>query len=401
MQTLQFSMAYDDALLDFAQVQNFGLPDLGNGNFNTATDGEVTFSWANMDGGSTSLGNNTRAFDICFGLLGTEDETTDVTIENSPLAEEAMRVEVGNVGIDATNGTVTIRGSGGGGGGTSDEFRIYASEESAGVGGSVCLDVQVDGFANIAGLQYSMNWNTSVIEFEEITNINSDFTGFSIDNFGLDDVSNGELRLQWNDFTFQGVTLPDEAVLYQICFNIVGTAGQGSDVAFSDTPVNQEVINTDTQEVPFMSTNGRVNITGDPPPPSDCDANATPFCVSRETGGVGDEVCVSVTAQNFDGISSMQFTMTFDDDIVHFERLIIPEDNPLGLSVDGNFGIPSPSAGIIAFLWSDPQATNVVIPDDTELFQVCFDARAEGISPISFSDVPTAREVGDNAFNPL
>ncbi|MEM6696940.1 MAG: cohesin domain-containing protein [Bacteroidota bacterium] len=403
MQTLQFSMAYDAALLDFAQVQNFGLPDLGSGNFGTNTDGEVSFSWSNMGGDATSLGNNTRIFDICFDLVGTEDAMTDVTIENTPLAEEAMRVDVGDVGIDGTDGTITIQGEGGGGGGgTSDEFRIYASEESAGVGASVCVDVQVDGFADIAGMQYSMSWNTDIIEFEEITSLNTDITGFSLaNNFGTENTDNGELRVQWNDFNFEGVTLPDETVIYQICFNIVGTASQSSSVAFTGTPLPQEVLNTDTEEVPFMSTDGSVTITGDPPPPSDCDANATPFCVSRETGGVGDEICVSVTAQNFDGIASMQFTMTFDDNIIRFERLIIPEDNPLGLSVDANFGTQSASAGVLPFLWSDPQATNVVLPDDTELFQVCFDARAEGISPISFSDVPTAREVGDNEFNPL
>jgi len=401
MQTLQFSMAYDDALLEFAQVENFGLPDLGNGNFGTATDGEITLSWSNMGGDSTSLGNNTRIFDICFDLIGTENATTDITIENTPLAEEAMRVDIGDVGVDGTDGTITIRGDGGGGG-TSDEFRIYASEESAGEGASVCVDVQVDGFANIAGMQYSMSWNTNVIEFEEIASINGDFTGFSLNNnFGLDNTENGELRVQWNDFNFEGVTLPDETVIYQICFNLVGTAGQSSDVAFTNSPVNQEVLNTDTQEVPFMSTDGSVRITGDPPPPSDCDANATPMCVSKETAGVGEEACVVVTAQNFEDISSMQFTMTFEDDIVHFERIIIPEDNPLGLSEEGNFGIPSSSAGIIAFLWSDPETRNITLPDDTELFQVCFDTRAEGTSPIAFSDVPTAREVGDNEFNQL
>lgn len=397
MQTLQFSMAYDDALLEFVQVQNFGLPDLGNGNFGTQTDGEISFSWSNMGGDATSLGNNTRIFDVCFDLIGTEDATTDVTIENTPLAEEAMRVDVGNVGIDNTDGTITIQGEGGGGGGTSDEFRIYASEESAGEGASVCVDVQVDGFADIAGLQYSMSWNTNVIEFEEITNINSAFTGFSIDNFGLDDVGNGELRLQWNDFSFQGITLPDEAVLYQVCFNLVGTAGQSSSVAFTDTPVNQEVINTDTQELPFMNTNGSVSITGDPPPPSDCDANATPMCISKETAGVGDNVCVSVTAQNFTDLVGVQFTFIFDQSIVRFDRLEIPESNPMNIT-ENNFNAQN-TAGIISFRWDDPLVQGITIADDTELFQICFDTRSEGTSVIGYSGTPSAIEVLDKDLN--
>ncbi|MEM8523668.1 MAG: cohesin domain-containing protein [Bacteroidota bacterium] len=392
MQTMQFSMAYDNALLEFAQVQNFGLSDLAAGNFGTQTDGELTFSWNSGDD-ATSLGNNTRIFDICFDLIGTEDATTDVTIENTPLAEEAMRADIGEVGIDATDGTVTIQGENNGGGGTSDEFRIYASEASGGTGAEVCVDVQVDGFMRILGMQYTMQWDSDVIEFTELRSLSTDLSGLSMQNFGLENTDNGELRLQWNDFSSaDGVTLPDETTIYQICFDIVGTAGQGSDVAFTNTPVNQEVINADNQEVPFLSDNGRVRVTGDPPPPSDCDANATPFCVSNETAGVGENVCVSVTAQNFEDLVGVQFTLTFDESITRFDRIVIPEDNPMNLNLDANFN-PQNTAGIIAFRWDDPLFEGVSIEDDTELFQVCFDTRNEGISPIGFAETPIAIEV--------
>lgn len=399
LESLQFSMAYDEAQLAYSEVQNFALPgsaETSLGTPPTEPEGTIRFTWSNPDGESNTLTDDTALFDICFDIIGTEGVVTDVEITDTPLVREAIRAEVGEIDVERNDGSVTILVPGNGGGGTSDEFEIYANVVSAAPGAQVCVDVQVDGFQDIAGLQYSMSWDTDVVEYVEIRDLNSAFTGFSIDNIGEDDAADGILRVQWNDFSFTGVTLPDEAVLYQLCYNVVGDAGDNSVIAFTDNPLGQEVINTDTEEVPFESRNGRVNVSGDPPPPSDCDADAQPLCISKEMGMVGDTICVVATAQNFDGIGSAQFTITFDNSILRFAEITFPDDNVLGLGVN-NFN-PVNSAGIISFLWENPEATNVTLEDDTELFTICFTAEGLGTSPIGFSDRPTAIEVGTVDF---
>lgn len=402
LESVQFSMSYDEDLLSFQQVQNFNEP-FGAGNFGTPPDqpeGTIRVSWSNMEGGSSSVDDGTVLFEICFDITGTEDENTTVSITDSPLTREAIQAVTGPIDFDSSNGRVTIEAvDDNNGGGTSEEFEIYAPTIEAAAGSTVCVDVQVDGFQDIAGLQYSMMWSTDILRFIEVRNFNNNFTDFGEQNIGEEDTNDGILRVQWNDFSFVGVTLPDESTIFQICFEVVGDAGQNSVIGFTSTPLNQEVINTDTEEIDFNSRNGRVNVSGDPPPPSDCDEDATPICISKETAGIDEEVCVVVTAQNFDDISSAQMTITFDNTIVRFQEIRFPEANPLGLASEGNFGVRAAPAGVISFQWSNSEASNISLPDDTELFFLCFTGRMEGTSPIGFSDRPTAIEVGDIDFN--
>ncbi|MEM9847540.1 MAG: cohesin domain-containing protein, partial [Bacteroidota bacterium] len=391
METIQFSINYDESLLAFQAAENINLNSLTAGNISSPDAGEIIFSW-NANGDSISVANNTRIFDLCFDVLGTENTTTDVDITSTPRSIEAMRASVGEVGITETNGTVTITADDGGGG-TSENFRIYGEELSVAPGETVCMDIKVDGFADIAGLQSSMSWNTNVIQYVEARNLNNNLNGFTQESINED---NGTFRFQWSDFTFTGVTLPDESVIFQLCFEAVGDAGQSSAVSFTNSPIQQEVLNTDTELLPFTGVDGRINIAGDPPPPSDCDENATPFCLSDEMVDVGQQACVRVNAQNFDDIASMQFTIVFDESILTFDTII-----PL---VDGDFGSgivynANNSAGIISFQWSDVNASNLSFEDGTALFDFCFTGEAEGISEVGFSNTPTAIEVGDIDFN--
>jgi hypothetical protein len=68
-------------------------------------------------------------------------------------------------------------------------------------------------FANIQGYQYTMDFNTDVVEFVDVV---TNWSDLSASNFGRAKVSEGILTTSWNSST--GVTLSDDELLYTVIF---------------------------------------------------------------------------------------------------------------------------------------------------------------------------------------
>ncbi len=390
LESIQLEINYTPSILNFASFQNFNLDGLTQGNFGVPPDlaeGRITLAWTNTSGGTTTVGDGT-IFEICFDLVGNGTSTIDIG--------GATPVEVIQNGeeIDLTtnSGSITATGDPI----ISDEFSLNLPTVTAQPNETICLDVTVAGFKDIAGLQYSMNWNPAVLRFSEVKNINPNFTDFSDTNIGTSEVDMGSIRVQWNDFTASGVTLNDGTTIYQICFDVIGTSGQNSIIEFANSPVNIEVIDLNNGLVDFNQTRGQVNIFGDPLP-SDCDANATPICVSRETVAVGDNTCVRVTAQNFNNLIALQLSIAYNPAILDFTE-IRPANTPLNLSPEGNFGI-NEEMGTITVRWDDNTLAGITLTDDTELFRICFNGLEEGSTTLAFQDTPTIIEIIDANSN--
>ena len=105
------------------------------------------------------------------------------------------------------------------------------------VDGSRCIDVTVSDFVNVAGIQLALKWDPFPIRFDSIGNINPILRGGQgLDNFAfnIDNAQQGEISITWADFTtFQAITLPDDAVLFSLCFTARAPEGTCTDVIFN------------------------------------------------------------------------------------------------------------------------------------------------------------------------
>jgi len=120
-------------------------------------------------------------------------------------------------------------------------------EINAAPGTDVCVDVTVENFVEIFTFQFSVNWDPSVLQFNEVTNFNPNLNQFDEADFGLNQTSAGRLAASWADFTnFQAVTFPDDTPLFSICYTVVGTFGDCSPLMFTDTPT--EILITDDED---------------------------------------------------------------------------------------------------------------------------------------------------------
>jgi gliding motility-associated-like protein len=157
--------------------------------------------------------------------------------------------------------------------------------------------------------------------------------------------------------------------------------------------------------------NGRVNFTV----PSDgeyqivamdgksCDASisailpAVSLTLSNEQVAPNQVACVKLTAKDFKNIGAFQFDIIYDPAILRYKNVQNISASIPGFTV-GTTPVVSP--GILGFLYSIARGVNV--PDNTVLFEICFDAiGANGtVSPVQIvAPQNQPLEVGDENGN--
>ena len=288
-------------------------------------------------------------------------------------------------------------------------------------GDQVSIDITTTNFERMVGLQFSVFWDPDVLSFSSLSNLNGDI-GLSMSSFSLDNgniVIPGELQLSWDSQS--APSLDDGAVLFTINLDVVGSPCDETAISIDD-PSNPfqtiDVLQLDEGgnfiEADFTLTDGTFSIPGEGC--GNMGEGDVTFIASNETGDPGEEVCVSVSVQNFENVAGAGFTITYDPAVLDFEQFRNP--NLPGLS-GGSFSIVSP--GELRFSWSTPTTMGITRPDGEVIFDICFTIIGSNgtSSSIDFSNadvvindgsmpveetpntVSGSVTVGDGAFNGL
>jgi gliding motility-associated-like protein len=243
------------------------------------------------------------------------------------------------------------------------------------------IDVSVQNFTDITTFQFSTNWDSTVIEYVGLDNLNSDLD-LTIDLFGQpDQLGRGDaLTVSWFDVSFEGFDLPDNAILFTIQFNVIGDPCDETNVTMTNEP---RVIDfNDTQgQIDAVPSPGTVEVT-----PCMMGGGDLVLTVSEENGENGDNVCVQVTADGFQEIVSAGWNLTYDPTILEFtgfQNFGLP-----GLD-QGSFNVNAGSGEII-MTYLPPGGMNASVPDGTVLYEICFNiiGSAGQVSPIPIVGLP-------------
>lgn len=389
--SLQFSMQWDPDVVSFMEVTNVtdGLPGFSEAssiNVN-ASQGFLTVSWFEQTITPTTLPNGTNVFTLSFEVVGEECDSTGVEITDEPLAIEIANADEVNVGATVNNGFVSVPGTDCA---PSASLAIIGSAETVSTGGQVCVQFTSQGFTDIAAAQFTLNFNPDVLEFSSIENIN--WPGVSQGgNFGTTTAGNGVITFVWFDQNAVGIDVPDGTVLFEVCFDAVGSGGQSSLITFGNVPRPIEFSDSEGNVLDFSSTPGRVTLEGE----------IEGFALIGEsdlTGSPGEEVCMEVAVNDFIDILSMQFSINWDPDVL---RYVGAQNFGLQDFTDANIAgpeAPSNDPGEAAVLWFDPNVTGVSVPNGTVIFEICFEVVGEcdETSSIDFTDTPREIEVSNN-----
>ncbi len=378
----QFNLKWNPAKLKFSSIQ---LPSMGDtlpnytlGNFGTVPSlvdtGRLTTSFDYQQG--ATVPNGTTIFRVCFLVKGNGGDTAKIDVRSfSDSGIEAYNIN-GAIGITPQPGTFKITGTGSGSA-CSTGLSIFASAESAVQGDLVCVKVKANNFNAVTSLQYAMKWNSSIIKFQRVNVVALTGLGqLTVDTVG------GIAKLIWSDQspTAQGLTLPNGTTLYEVCYKILGSPGQSSNVTFDALPPGTpgtpaigfpiEITGNVPNIFPYSLINGKVTVINN---------SNTGFQIKGDTVTVSPNgtVCVPIRVRDFINMVSMSYTMTWDTNIIKLDTFIVSGNgNPIGLSpVYGiDFGSKAQAKrGRLGLVWTAADGVNgKTVPNGTMIYQLCF-----------------------------
>lgn len=135
---------------------------------------------------------------------------------------------------------------------------IMADHVEAEAGKQICVDVKVADFQNLLSMQYTITWDENVLELDHVQGFKLPFLGAR--NFGAHRKSEGILTVVWIDNDLQGISVADGTSIYQLCFNVKGQSGNGSEIKFEPEPTPFEVVNIKEQVLSLNPVAGSVVI---------------------------------------------------------------------------------------------------------------------------------------------
>lgn len=146
--------------------------------------------------------------------------------------------------------------------GNDTPLTLSIGEANATTGESICLAVRAKGFKNILGIQYAVGWDPAQVELNTVQAFA--LPNLNAQNFdlGSSTFQDGLLRFLWFDPTGTGLSLVDDAVLYEMCFTVLGTSGEVP-IYFDQSTMQTEAINEDIASFEPVLDDGLIIINGD------------------------------------------------------------------------------------------------------------------------------------------
>ena len=349
--TLQVEMDWDSNIFTFDRVDNLAaLPGFSASSISAPTAGSLIMSWDDADLSGETLMNNSILFEICGDAVN--EGTANIAFTNT----EATDVSQNLLTVVTNNGEVVVSSGGGGG----NNLEVYATNEMLDVGDQICMPVRVRNFEDLIVAELGVSWDANVLQFDRLQNIagidNLEMSSFSTppDN-GTDNL----MLMSWLHESLTGQSLPDDAVLFELCYTATTPGTSPINV------LNAEFADINNMLVPASLIDGSITVAGNVP--------GLRIDAPERTAAPGDNICLPITARDFDSLIVMEFSLTWDDAVLDFDQLQIP-GNLLHLN-QSSFSTPpqNMTTDRIIVSWLDNDLVGQTLPDDTELFSVCYD----------------------------
>ncbi len=388
-----FSINWDPTVLEFVTnddvVQPVNIPPFFLSNPGMASSGIITCIWNDPIGMPVSIDDDLVLFDIIrFTVIGSG--TTEVSFSGNPTPASVV---YGNGEEETplfTNASVTVPDPNQP---TDPEFEcmfdnfgLAITPDSAATGEQLCLDVNLCNGDSLVSFIYSLNFNPAILQFDSIAGINLPQPGSVFENTNNTD---GWVRILWLDSLNMGVDIPD-TLAYQLCFTVIGAGGEMDTVRITGDPGGIEVLKSSNPGV-----NIGMEVQDAPVVVRGNSGSAVTVIAANVEGSPGDTVCVAVTTQNFEDVTSFQYTFNFDETKLQYLEHRNFNSNVPGLSSAINDSPMFSDTGAILVVYPNPGGMGSTLMDGDTLYEVCFIidpmATAGTDALVGFSDDPVAR----------
>lgn len=250
---------------------------------------------------------------------------------------------------------------------TNAPLDLTVASGTASVGETVCVDVSAANFTNITQFGLTLNYDPAVLQLGTLT-ATSTLAGFTASNF--DTTTPGRVVVNYTAASPQ--TLMNGASLFTICWTVL-TAAETNVTLGGASATNAMGMN-----LTVNATGGIINAGGAP------SGNELTYLVSNGTGGVGQEVCLGVSTNNFTNIAGTQFAIIYDESRLQF-------NSGTSTNVLPGLQIANPDPGVIRVLWADFSATGNTLTNGTRLLDLCFTVLESCETEVTIMDIPNFR----------
>ena len=127
----------------------------------------------------------------------------------------------------------------------SAQLSITVSDITGEKGQTVEASLSISGFNDINSMQFSINWDSTVLAFKAIENLTSELPNFTGEEIGLRETASGVIRIAWFDGATNGISIPDDTQLFTLKFELIGEEGTNSAISITGEPIVIEFTNSD------------------------------------------------------------------------------------------------------------------------------------------------------------
>ena len=121
------------------------------------------------------------------------------------------------------------------------EISFYTEGQNVSMGDIITVPVKVKDFQNVSGYQFTLNWDASAFELQNVNNA-------ALENFyGNQQIANGKLSVMWSSEIQNGITLNDDSVVFKLTFKVIGNSNPNQTFVFNSTITKSEGYNNQLQ----------------------------------------------------------------------------------------------------------------------------------------------------------
>jgi gliding motility-associated-like protein len=380
---MTFPILYDQTKLQFKTIKSL-TPDLPGFIYNQATGtpplcpggglppcsssidnpvaGKISLLWFDPAGTGNYLDENTILFKIEFTVLATG--TSNIFV--SPTATPTLNViGMGNVPATFTypvgvTPPAPIVG-----------FALIIPHDSIRPGETMCVPVLVNDFINVVGMQFVVNYQSSVFSFSHLQGYN--LAGLNCSNFNP---TIGRVTVNWEDATGAGVTIPNNTPIFEVCLIANGPGATNGAVTsivcngnglLPASPIAIEnAMGVNLWSEPNSGVPGSILVSST----AQLEDEIVRYRADTiNVAQVGDSASVAIKVRKFKNINQFQFVVSYDVAVLGtgLPRLITTLPNGTGNSaflVEAISGQP----GKLKVSWRSSSATNgQTLADDANL----------------------------------
>ena len=343
---LEFILKWNSSILEFKEVKNLA-PFWTSADFDpaNAANGFLGVSWQSSPTPPQDLDPGDVIFEVCYDVIGLGG--------NSPInVSTPWRGRQGNgsnIGVNPTNCEVVVN--------QPDGLAISIGEGSAGPGDDFCVDFNVSGFQEITSVAFSLAYDPGLFQFTGLNAIN--IPGANQSNFNSSGSGSGSIFFEWESAT--PVDLADQTSAFQLCFTPLGAPGDCTPLEGVNLPVQMEATSA-------LSGDENIGLTVAAGELCTLFPDGFGLNIAEAEGDWLDTTCVAVSVVEFDNITAANYCISWDPSSLEYTGINF-SGAWAGLS-DANIDASSANVGLLCIDWS--AADPLAIPDDTEVFNLCF-----------------------------